>query len=204
MPNDYPSAPGLDEARQGRPWWKMCCAGCFLLVVAIVAGSAFLWHGAGGGKGPQELSSLPPNFPPALTLYRAESASSIEYFSGQGKQQAFSVVVSPIRYFFSGGNENATSSLTQALDARSSAVAKTDTVVVTWKNLASTRDEVIQFYQDEFSRNGFRIQAATEAATKTDTIVAARTDISVVLKIQDLADIEGVDTITATVEYPHE
>ncbi|MEO5927938.1 MAG: hypothetical protein ABIO72_04415 [Patescibacteria group bacterium] len=205
MPSEYPATPGLDEARQGRPWWKACCVGCFFFLLVMIIGFVLFWRGLGGGRGPQVLSSLPSNFPPALTLYRMDKAASITYFSGEEKQRTISALLSPVRWLKGDRSvaPSTTSTVTvgQALDAQGSLIAQVDTVSVVWQNLDVPRIDLLEFYQDEFRRNGFTVQSSHDDVTQTDSIVATRNDIMLALKIQDLADIEGIDTITAVVDY---
>ena len=204
MPTDYSAPPGLDEARQGRPWWKLCCVGCFGFLILLVLVPLLVWRGA-GGSGPKELSSLPANFPPAITLYRIDAADSIQYFSGAEKQKTLSKLLSPVRFLTGNGpivtNATSTVTLSQALDAQGQLAAHVDSVVVRWSHLNATRADVLNHYQQEFQRNGFVIQASRDDVTATDIVTATRSDASLVLKIQDLADIEGIDTITATINY---
>jgi len=211
MAQDAPGTPphvGL-EIREGWPWWKICCIGCFVLVVAIIVLIGAAWHGFGGG-GPQTLTALPPNFPPSVGVYRLEDAKSIVYLPGKEKDRLITLVLSPFRFF---GNVMVSESATgtggapkpwvdQVTESASiTQLQKMDTVTITWERLQADRDEVEKWYLGGFQRNGFAVTSRRDAATATDVMIAQRSDARVQLQLQDLPDISGIDTVTMVVDY---
>jgi hypothetical protein len=198
-----------DEVRAGRPWWKICCGGCFLFLFVLIVGAAFLWRGAGGGRGPQILTELPANFPPSISLYRLEEAQSIEYFSGGEKNRAFSALLSPLKMFGSvmvstSNNTDGSASTTaiqRLMDTSVSRIEQIDTVTVRWNSLDVSRDEALRFYLESFQRNGFTVDARREDATATDNVIARRDDITVQLMLQDVGDVPGIESLVIVVDY---
>ncbi|MFA5935716.1 MAG: hypothetical protein WC787_02595 [Patescibacteria group bacterium] len=196
MPNE-PSATvvtGID-ARAGRPWWKLCCGGCCLFLLLVLVGGVFFWRGIGGGRGPQILTQLPSNFPPVVTLYRVEQATSIEYFPGSEKTRTFSALLSPLRFF---GSVMMTNGF---MDANVSRLQQVDTVTIRWKSLDATGPDVRTYYREHFQRNGFTLDERRDEPSASDILIARRADVGVQILIQDLPDIAGVDMVTVAVDY---
>lgn len=199
------------EMRQGRPWWKICCGGCCLILVLLVVGAGLAWRGLGGGNGPILVDELPANFPPNITLYRVDDAKSIEYYSGRDKNRAFTALMSPLRFFGTimvspretdGGPSTGTArNIDRFMDAGASRLQQIDTVTVRWERLAAAKDDLLRFYREQFDRNGFVSTSRRDAATASDTIIAKRQDVIVQLLVQDLPDIDGIDTVTIKIDY---
>lgn len=198
------------DMRAGRPWWKICCGGCFLFLFVLIVGAALLWRGAGGGRGPQILAQLPANFPPSISFYQLEDAQSIEYFSGSEKNRAFSALLSPLKMFGSvmvstseNGTEGSasTTAIQRLMDASVSRLEQIDTVTVRWSSLEANRDDVLRFYLESLQRNGFTVDARREAATATDNVIARRDDINVQLMLQDVGDVPGIESLVIVVDY---
>lgn len=199
------------EMRQGRPWWKICCGGCCLILILLVVGAGIAWRGLGGGRGSVFVDRLPSNFPPNVTLYRLDDAKSIEYFSGHDKNRTFAALMSPLRFFgtimVSSGETDAgqatgtARNIERFMDAGASRLQQIDTVTVRWERLAVPKADLIRFYTEQFDRNGFVTTLKRDAATVSESIIAKRPDVIVQLLVQDLPDIDGIDTVTLKVDY---
>lgn len=209
MPPETPGTPkqvGL-EMREGRPWWKVCCVGCFALLVLLVALLTSAWRGWNGG-GPHSLTALPSNFPANVGVYRIEDAKSIVYLPGKEKDRLVSMLLSPFKFF---GNIMVADRETKAAggtrwydritEGSVSQLQKVDTVTVTWERLKAKRDDVEQWYYGELQRNGFGVKSSGNAATATVVIIAQRDDTRVQIQLQDQPDIADIDSITMIVDY---
>jgi hypothetical protein len=196
------------EIREGRPWWKICCVGCFAILIAIVVLVWFAWRGATGG-GPRSLATLPANFPPSVDVYRLEDAKSIIYLPGGEKDRLVALVLAPFKFFGNvmvsdrGTGDDASQKqwVDRITDGKVSQLQKVDTVTIAWERLKADRDETEQWYLSGFQRNGFAVLSRRDAATATDVVIAQRDDARVQLQIQDLADIAGIDSIIMIVDY---
>ncbi len=201
-----------NDVRAGRPWWKVCCGGCCLFIVIILVGLGLLWRGIGGiGSGPSLVATVPGNFPPSVTLFMLDKAKSIEYFSGHDKNRTFATLLKPLRFF---GSVMVSSSVTDGLhgtttsigldkfmDASTARLEQIDTVTIYWEHLPATKEDLYRFYLEQFQRNGYVVETQRDDASMTDNIVGKRQDVTVQLQVQDLPDVEGVDTVTVTVDY---
>lgn len=198
-PTGAPAQVGL-EIREGRPWWKFCCVGCLVLVCGILIFIGIAFRGLGGG-GPAALSDVPPNFPPSVSLYRVEDAKSIVYLAGKDKDRLIAAVLAPFRWFGrvmvsdrpSDGRGEPASGVSQLQDV--------DTVTVRWERLDIDREKLLTWYLDMLERNGFRIEAYRDDATAMDALVASREDVRMQVQIQDIADIPGIDSVVAVIDY---
>ncbi|MBU2613666.1 hypothetical protein KJ925_04410 [Patescibacteria group bacterium] len=202
MAIDSPATPehvGL-EIREGRPWWKVCCVGCLVVVVGIIMLIGFAWRGLSGG-GPRSLKALPQNFPAVVNLYRIEDAVSIVYLPGSEKNRLMAFVMAPFRMFGRVMISDHQVDQDEGVGSTVSQLQNIDTVTVRWERFAAERATVLNRYLDDFRRNGFRIDILRDDATATDTVIASREDVRVQLQIQDLADVAGVDSIVVVTDY---
>lgn len=147
------------------------------MIIIGLFGLLLVWRGI-VGAGPVQLTDLPQNVPPVVTLYRQGDAQSIEYRSGKEQNKMLS--------FFRGA---------------SAPLQQMDTVVVRWEELDTSREDVLRFYQELFERNKFVVQSARDGGRAIDTIVAQRDDVVMNVRVQDLPDVPGVDNVTVIINY---
>lgn len=189
------------QAEMGRPWWKMCCAGCLLLLVGFFAALFIVIRGL-SGPGAQSLAALPPNYPADLPLYRIEDAVSFQYLPGRSKGKLMETLSYPLAWFSKAMSSDAVRSGVQKY---TTVLQGTDRVSVTWINVKASRDEVLRAYAELYKKAGMSDEATSDEATHSVAGVARRMDAVIQLYLRDAPDVTGVDQIVVTVDYiPHE
>lgn len=194
-----PSNPGaINEAIEGRPWWKVCLASCAILLVAGIAASFFLVRTFVGST-PKRISSLPDGFPSDLVLFRPEDAREIYYYPGKAKGKVFRFMTAPVKFIASlvGKQEELPDF------ASENPIDNADTVSILWTDIDASKDEVLRFYAGSLQQLGvanpemqkFDDRRTIEMVGSTET-----TTFSMVL-IDD-SETEAIDTVTIIVEYP--
>lgn len=200
-----PKQVGL-EIREGRPWWKVCCVGCFALFVIAIVLLTTAWRGWNGG-GPHTVAELPTNFPANVAVYRIKDAKTIVYLPGKEKDRLVAMLLSPFKFF---GNIMVTDRQAgsdggqwydRITEGSVSQLQKVDTVTITWERLKAERGDVEQWYYGELQRNGFGVKSSSNPATATDVIVAQRNDTRVQIQLQDQPDIPDIDSVVMIVDY---
>ena len=190
-------AGSVSEARVGRPWWKVCCIGCLLMILAPFIGLLILSHVFSGAVA-ESLNTLPANYPSDIVLYHMEDASSISYLPGKSKGLLAELVSYPARWF---GGSASSSAVEQGASQYAAVAQATDRVTVTWNGLNVKESDVTAYYADLFKRLGMPDQSSANPATNSLIDVAHRSDASVQIGIQDSPDVLGVDQIVVTVDY---
>jgi hypothetical protein len=185
------------EMEAGRPWWKVCCAGCILLVFGFAVALFVVIH-AITGPGIQHISALPENYPKDLVLFRIEDAASIRYLPGTNKGKMVDILAYPARWF---SGASSTDAVSAGMEKYSDAMEGTDRVIVTWINLKTPREDVLRHYAELFKKTGMADRATSDEATGSIVDIAEREDAVMQIEVQDLPDIDGVDRIVVTVDY---
>lgn len=190
-------ADSIASAETGRPWWKICCAGCLLLFLGFFIALVITIR-AVTGPGTQRLSALPAGYPTDLKPYRLEEASSIEYLPGASKGKLMEAASYPLRWF---GGSTTTEQATSGVKTYARLLQTTDRITITWEHLSASRDDVLRAYSELFKKTGMTDQASTDEATGVVVDMAERDDAVVQLSIQDVSETPDVDRIVLTIDY---
>ena len=191
------AAGSVSETRVGRPWWKVCCIGCLLMLLAPVIAIVILSH-VFSGVTEQSLSTLPPDFPSDIQLYRLQNASSISYLPGKSKGKLAELLSYPSRWF---GSSSSSAEVEQGAKQLIDVAESTDRVTVTWSNLNVKEEDVMLYYAALFKQLNMQDRATIDDATHSVIDVANRKDVSIQIGIRDLPEVPGVDQIVVTVDY---
>lgn len=212
QPLGIPNPATSDEVVEGRPWWKICCAGCCLgiLAVIVLAFVSFRWL---TGPGPERLMTLPDSFPKNFTLYRPEEAREIMYYPASEKGRMMRIVTGPYGWFkglvgrapaatFGGYSATATTeSLQRAIESQVSAYSDKDTVAVRWSGLQATPDDVLRFYAGSFMQVGINPQMRRDENAGLVELAGSSPRLRSSLLMVDDSKIAGIDSLTVIVEY---
>lgn len=212
QPLGIPNPATSDEVVEGRPWWKICCAGCCLgiLAVIVLAFVSFRWL---TGPGPERLMRLPDSFPKSFTLYRPEEAREIMYYPASEKGRMMRIVTGPYGWFkglvgrapaatFGGYSATATTeSLQRAIESQVSAYSDKDTVAVRWSGLQATPDDVLRFYAGSFMQVGINPQMRRDENAGLVELAGSSPRLRSSLLMVDDSKIAGIDSLTVIVEY---
>lgn len=216
QPLGIPNPATSDEIEEGRPWWKVCCAGCCLGVLALAA-LAFGGLSLATGPGPERVSSLPESFPAALTLFRPEEAREIIYYPASSKNRLARIVLAPIgwlsgfmrrapsRWPFNGSatSSPAEESLQTAVAAQVSKFSNADTVAVRWNKLDATTGDIVKFYAGSLIQAGVgtpRLRRDENAGLVE--LAGSGPALNFSLLLMDDFKLPGIDSLTIIVEYP--
>lgn len=202
--------PYSETIRTGRPWWQVCCVGCLLLIVAVAGGVLFLIRSS--GQTSQSLMTLPANYPQDLQLYRIEDASSITFLPGKNKSKILQTISAPLKLFASAlgmpaasvGSSTSPAAITtasQALDVYGSKLEGMDSVLVSWKQIQASHQDVMGYYLGMVARAGMSVTTSTDALTGTDTVVAIRDDAVMHIRVQSIPDAQGLEQVVIAITY---
>lgn len=199
---DTPSPSEADDAAEGRPWWKVCCVGCCLgiiaLVVALVVGVRLF-----AGSGPRPVDRIPTTFPAQLPLYRVETADEILYYPAAAKNAMSRIATAPlswVSHFF--GSSGDVDSVQNAIGAQLRRIEGRDTVVIRWRKLQTSRDDLIRFYAGALQQAGMPPgQMRRDDGGLADELASRSATISFTLLITDEPLESGLDNVTLVVEY---
>jgi hypothetical protein len=212
QPLGIPNPATSDEIEEGRSWWKVCCVGCCLSIIVVLA-LLFVGIRYFMGPGPKIVTQIPASFPSQLTLFRPElKPDEIIYFPGSSKSQIARVVTGPLNWFNSLVNKSSASlggmsasgasmTLQQMLSSRLLTVEGYDTVAMRWSNVNATSEDVSRFYAGSLKQAGIfnpqmRVNGSvTELSGSNDPLMFS-------LLIVDTPEVSGVDSISIVVEYP--
>lgn len=194
-------------AASGRPWWKACCIGCLLLIVATVGG-VFIFLRAVTGPQDQRLTELPAAYPRDLVPYDLEAAAAIIYTPGKTRGQMMRIFSAPAKAVAgllpaSNLDVNTANHFKAAMDNYSRQMEGLDTVTIYWKGVEVTTTDVLAYYADLFKRNGLAMQSFHDEASATDYLMATRADAGMQVKVVDRPDVAGIDVMQVTVDYIH-
>ncbi|MFZ2803760.1 MAG: hypothetical protein WA001_00905 [Patescibacteria group bacterium] len=196
----------VEAAHTGRPWWKVCCIGCLVLIVAVFVGGSLVLRLV-TGPSHQVLSTLPANYPADLEPYRLTDAQTIVFMPGKRSSKLLQILFSPVESLVSAvGSTSSTqagaaASFKDAITTYADAMQGFDTVTVSWKGLAAQPDDTLVYYSDLFKKAGMSVQAYRSTSTATDIVFAKRDNAAMQLSIQDTPTVPGIDDIELTVEY---
>jgi hypothetical protein len=192
-------------ASSGRPWWKACCVGCLLLIIAFVVGVVIFLRAITGPQN-QRLSELPSAYPRDLVPSRMEDAKMIIFTPGKTRGQMMRVISAPIKMLTSvipssSLDSDTASRFKAAMDGYSQRMDGLDSVTISWKGLDASKADVVEYYSELFKRRGMTEQSFHDEASATDILLATRKDAGVQVKIVDGPDVPGIDDIEVTVDY---
>lgn len=215
-----PSA--ADEVAEGRSWWKVCCSGCCLGVIALVIVTWVVIRVA-AGPGPQQVKTLPASFPATFTLYRAEEASAITHYPAASQSGIGKIVTGPLGWLAgvmdgTGASSTGLTAVSNALHQQFRRLEGRDTVVVRWDNLRATRTknakvpdntDPIVFYAGQLRQSGVPVlmrcdvpekDCLTSASTIEMTGSNGRYNFSLLMTDDPVAS--GIDHLTISLDYP--
>ncbi|TAN33165.1 hypothetical protein EPN28_02885 [Patescibacteria group bacterium] len=159
---------------------RACLGGCGCLLIVIIVGAIVLRLSM--GSGPQNLKSVPENFPQDIPLYDKDNIERITFVSGKYKNRGVEiaaffpkVILSPL--FLAMNKDQLTPTSTDAGAGRL-ALAKNiwkmiaspvsdhrDTVQIEWKNMNAEPYFVIGYYKVELQKKGYKIDLESESDT---------------------------------------
>ena len=148
--------------------------GCFIIfiIIIVVAFKMFL------GAGPQEIKTVPPNFPIDVPVYDEENIDRITFVSGQYKNRSVEVaaifpklILSPLLSVVEKDEvtapKNEKESAKNIWKIISSPVSdKRNMVKIEWKNLPAEFNFVYNYYKNELTKSGYTIDAISASQTE--------------------------------------
>lgn len=188
----------MNEVIEGRPWWKVCLAGCAILVAAVLIAGFFLVRTFIGST-PKRITTLPEGFPTNVVLYRPEEAREIYFYSGDARGKVFRFTTAPAKLI--------ASLLDQKEDlpdfTEENPIGNKDTVSVLWTNMDASEDEVLRFYAGSLKQLGVENPEMRKSDDGDMVEMVGSTDTTVfsLIMIND-PKTEDIDTLTIIVEYP--
>ncbi|OGL74192.1 hypothetical protein A3E39_01600 [Candidatus Uhrbacteria bacterium RIFCSPHIGHO2_12_FULL_60_25] len=211
QPVGLPNPATTDEVVEGRSWWKVCCSGCCLgviaLIVLVVVGVRYA-----SGPGPKAVKRLPDSFPRSLTLYRPEDAKEIIYYPASSKGRIAKIITGPLGWFGKASTLPAVTKLApgatveqfqKAVESQMSRLSDRNSVAIRWSGLDSTPDEILRFYAGSLKQAGIpnpQIRRAADVGSQELTGTSPTLNVS--LLILDDPSVSGVDSVSIIVEYP--
>jgi hypothetical protein len=197
----------MEEAVQGRSWWKTCCTGCCLglivLGVVIFFGFRLLW-----GSGPRTVTRIPDTFPTQLVLFRPEEVREIMYYPGADKGTATQLIAGPLAWLeqaisSAGGSASGTAqSIGGNVQSRLRQLEGRDTVAMRWENVNASRDEIIRHYAGALRQVGILSpQMRRDPAGLFDEMTGKTNNLSFSLLVDDDPAKTGIDHVSVVVEY---
>lgn len=194
-----PNPATTEEVIEGRPWWKVCCVSCILLLIVVFIGIFFLLRLL-PATGPMSISSLPPGFPSEFVLFRPEAAVEMLYYPAKNKNRAFRFVTGPLSFFARGDDAK----LPQQIERGLIGVKDFDTVTIHWVNLNATKDEVLRFYAGSMFQAGITDPQMREQKDEADLaeMIGLSERLNIKVFLTDLPETNAIDSVTVLVEYP--
>ena len=191
-----------DDAAEGRSWWKICCTGCCLgiivLVVLVVAGVRLF-----AGSGPQPVDRIPVTFPKQLPLYRVETADEMLYYPAAAKNAMTRIATAPLAWVSQFANtDGSVGSVQNAIGAQLRRIEGRDTMVIQWRDLQTSREDLLRFYAGALQQAGLPPgKMRRDDAGLADELTSRSTTISFTLLLTDEPRQPGLDRVIIVVEY---
>lgn len=194
-----------DAIAAGRPWGVVCCVGCLILVLAVVLGVYIVLRVMAGAP-TKALSSLPANYPSDLPLYRIRDARAITMVEGKNRGAMFRILSAPAVLIskVAGSSASSTGEFRNAgaiMAAYSSSLEGSDSVTVTWKDLAGTKEEVAGYYSGLFKGAGMNEEVVKDEDAFSTLMLGKRSAAAMQVYIFDLPSTPSVDEVTVVVDY---
>jgi hypothetical protein len=207
MPSQYPTSLDPDQVAEGRPWWKICCGGCCLgivvLFVVIPVLLQFVFRSA-----PVRVEKLPDTYPKQLILFRPEEAISIMYYPAESKGAVTRLLRAPLALIQripvpeSVNSSTSAAQITEAIQTELRRAEGRDTVAIGWRNLNSSRDNILRFYVGALKQAGMPpVQQRRDEARGVDELLSQRGDLRFSLLLTDDPSTVPVEDVSVVVEY---
>ncbi len=155
---------------------RSCLGGCgcllFLFIILVVILKIVI------GVGPQDLKSVPENFPKEIPVYDKDNIESITFISGKYKNRAIEIaaifpkiILSPLLLALDKNthntptnfNTNRAYTVGQVWNIINTPISdQRDVVTVKWGTLDAELDFVLSYYKIELNKNNFTINADSE------------------------------------------
>ncbi|MCX6779816.1 MAG: hypothetical protein NT034_01395 [Candidatus Magasanikbacteria bacterium] len=158
--------PPIEELTKKRSWKGACFTSCALLLVLLVGiGIGIKVY---VGPGPQNLKSVPDNFPSDILVYDKNNIETITYISARYKQRGLGIatllpklILAPV--FYNSQNNDAGGALKNIWNIVSAPSSDNkDSVQIEWTSVEADPDFIISYYKKELRKKNFKIEVQSQ------------------------------------------
>ncbi len=172
--------------------------GVIVLVVVFIVGIRLF-----AGSGPQPVDKIPATFPKQLPLYRVETADEMLYYPAAAKNAMSRIATAPLAWISRfAGSDKSVGDVQNAIGAQLRRIEGRDTVVIQWRDLQASREDLLRFYAGALQQAGLPPgKMRRDDGGLADELTSRSATISFTLLLTDEPRQAGLDNVTIVVEY---
>lgn len=155
---------------------RSCLTGCGCLIFLLIALIIILKFAL--GVGPQQITAVPANFPADIPIYDRENITDITFISGKYKNRVIEIaaifpklILSPLISVLDkdmvdnqSGKKSTFKNMWKIINSPVS--DQRDVIKIRWENLTAEPNFIYTYYQTEFKKKGYGIEAESQGQTE--------------------------------------